>query len=76
MKTPFCGKMIDEMPYCKKMADEMLIGLLYDAEELCFPDFEVCSDEETCNLTDSERCTEDCGYMELIHLNGRSSSPL
>jgi hypothetical protein len=73
LKMPYCEKMVDEMPCCK-MVDEMLLGLLSDAEELCFPEFEILDDFENCDLMVLEKCTEVCGYMELIDLNGKFHS--
>jgi hypothetical protein len=59
------------MPYCKKAVDEMVLGLLYDVEELCLPAFEVPDDEKECGLIGPEVCTDKCGYIELINLNGK-----
>jgi hypothetical protein len=73
LKMPYCEKMVDEMSCCK-MVDEMLLGLLSDAEELCFPEFEILDDVENCDLMVLEKCTEVCGYMELIDLNGKFHS--
>jgi hypothetical protein len=70
LKMPYCEKTVDEMPCCK-MVDEMLLGLLSDTEELCFPEFEILDDFENCDLMVLEQCTEGCGYMELIGLNGK-----
>jgi hypothetical protein len=60
------------MPYCKKTADEMLLGLLYDPEELCFPDFEILDDEKASQVMEPEKCVDGCSYIEMINLNGKS----
>jgi hypothetical protein len=59
------------MPYCKKTADAMLLGLLYDPEELCFPDFEILDDEEVSQVMEPEKCVDGCSYMKMINLNGK-----
>ena len=50
----------------------MLLGLLYDPEELCFPDFEILDDEKASQVMEPEKCVDGCSYMEMINLNGKS----
>jgi hypothetical protein len=47
----------------------MLLGLLYDPEELCFPDFEIL-DDEVSQVMKPEKCVDCCSYMEMVNLNG------
>jgi hypothetical protein len=60
-----------KMPYCKKTADELLLGLLYDPQDLCFPDFEVLNDGETCQLNSQEALADVRLYRELMDINGK-----
>ncbi len=60
------------MPYCKKAAEGMLLGLLYDPEELCFPDFEILDDEGVSQVMEPEKCVDGCSYIKMINLNGKS----
>jgi hypothetical protein len=50
----------------------MLLGLLYDPEELCFSDFEILDDEKASQDMEPEKCVNGCSYMEMINLNGKS----
>ena len=59
------------MSYCNKMADGLLLGFLYETEELCFPNFELPEEFENCNLIDLKAYTDGCSYIELINLNGK-----
>lgn len=49
----------------------MLLGLLYDPEELCFSDVEILDDEVSQFMT-PEKCADGCSYMKMINLNGKS----
>jgi hypothetical protein len=62
------------MPYCRKIADELLLGLLYDTQDLCFPDFELLNDGKKFELGNPEALTGIRSYMELIDINGRRRS--
>ena len=60
-----------KMPYYREMADELLLGLFCDAQELCFPDFELLDDDWGCQLKKPEESTDGWSYMELVNINGK-----
>jgi hypothetical protein len=71
------------MPYCRKIADELLLGLLYDPQDLCcFPDidFELLNDDDSEKFElgnpDALADISITPYMELIDINGNSRSLL
>jgi hypothetical protein len=74
----------DKMPYCRKIADELLLGLLYDPQDLCssgFPDFdfEFLNDNgEKFELgnPNPDALADIRPYMELIDINGKRRSSL
>jgi hypothetical protein len=55
-----------------KKADELLLGLLCERQDLCFPDFEVEDEGEEYQPGNPEIFIEGCPYMELISINGKS----
>lgn len=63
-----------KMPYCGKIADELLLGLSYDTQDRCFPDFELLNDGEKFDLRTPEPYTDIRSYMELIDINGKRHS--
>jgi hypothetical protein len=71
-----CPEKRDDLPpSCKMLSatkgDALLLGLLCETQDLCFPDFEVGEDGEEYQRGDPEECTQGCSYMELIHINGK-----
>jgi len=55
-----------KMPNCGKTGDEVLLGLLCEKQDLCFPDFEVEDEGEVV-----EQCMDECSYIKMIDLNGK-----
>jgi hypothetical protein len=68
------------MPSSRKIADELLLGLLYDPQDLCSCDFPDV-DFEPLNDVDGEKFElgndpDTRPYMELIDINGKRRSLL
>jgi len=63
------------MPYSKETVDELLLGLVYDTQDLCFPECELLNDGEKFELRNPEAPTDLISYMELININGKCRSP-
>lgn len=55
-----------KMSNCGKTGDEVLLGLLCEKQDLCFPDFEVGDEGEVV-----EKCMDECSYIKMIDLNGK-----
>jgi hypothetical protein len=64
-----------QVPYCEKVVDDFLIGHFQEEEEeevSCFSQLEV-FDDETFKVIDLEQSVDNGSYLELIHINGKSS---
>jgi hypothetical protein len=61
-----------QIPYCEKAVDDFLIGHFHEEEVPCFSQLEV-FDDETFKVMDQEKSVDSGSYLELIHINGKSS---